>query len=175
MRALVSAIYPVNSLFNADAFANLRFAYLRIGTSDCPFSIRAGHGQRIRLTLAAFVGQSRTEDPGDEDPASTLAGSRTPRPGLCYEVGTVTVADGASRPPGDSQPLTACGLPTDRASSGPSVLYQAETSNITVQLHPVSVLQRIAPFVIQYEGTYVFFHSILRWSVAVSTMRRQSL
>ena len=55
-----------------------------IGTSDCPFSIRAGPGQRIRLSLASFIGQHRSEVPGDE--GNELAGSNTPRPGLCYEV-----------------------------------------------------------------------------------------
>ena len=119
-----------------------------IGTSDCPFSIRAAAGQRIRLSLAAFIGQSRTDDPTGEDP--DLAGSNTPRPGLCYEVGTVT-AGGART--GESEPLTACGLSTDRTSSTPSVLYQSDTSNISIQLYPLPVLQRLAPFVIKYEGT----------------------
>jgi len=119
-----------------------------IGTSDCPFTIHASPGQRIRLSLAAFVGESRSEDPDGEEPE--LDGSNTPRPGLCYEVGTV-IASGARS--GDSQPLTACGLPTDRQSSAPSVLYQSETSNITVQLNPIPVLQRLAPFVIKFEGT----------------------
>ena len=118
-----------------------------IGTSDCPISIYAAPGQRIRLSLAAFVGQTRTEDPDDEDP--DLAGSNTPRPGLCFEVGTVSASGVRSR---KSQTLTACGLPPDRSSSTPSVLYQSETSNITIQLQPISVLQRLAPFVIKYEG-----------------------
>jgi len=121
-----------------------------IGTSKCPFNIRAAPGQRIRLSLAAFIGQPRTEDSEGEDPE--LAGSNTPRPGLCYEVGTVTSA-GAR--PGESQLLTACGLPTDRST--PSVLYQSETSNITVQLDPIAVLQRLAPFVIRYEGRLTYF------------------
>ena len=62
-----------------------------IGTSDCPFSIRAAPGQRIRLSLAAFIGQSRSEDPGDDDDDDAAAGNKTPRPGLCYEVGIETV------------------------------------------------------------------------------------
>jgi len=121
-----------------------------IGTSECPFYIHSAPGQRIRLSLAAFIGQPRTEDSEGEDPE--LAGSNTPRPGLCYEVGTVTSA-GAR--PGESQLLTACGLPTDRST--PSVLYQSETSNITVQLDPIAVLQRLAPFVIRYEGRLTYF------------------
>ena len=117
-----------------------------IGTSECPYRIYAAAGQRIRLSLAAFIGESRTEDPGGENPE--MAGSNTPRPGLCYEVASVTAAGGR---PGESEPITACGLPTDRSS--PSVLYQSDTSNITVQLYPIKVLQRLAPFVIKYEGT----------------------
>jgi len=119
-----------------------------VGTSDCPFSIRASPGQRIRLSLVAFVGESRSEEADDGDDDAESAESNTPRPGLCYEVGTVTA--GAR---GDSQPLTACGLPTDRLASAPSVLYQSETNNITVQLYPIPVLQRLAPFVIKFEGT----------------------
>jgi len=132
-----------------------------IGTSKCPFNIRAAPGQRIRLSLAAFIGQSRSEDPGAE--AAELAGSNTPRPGLCYEVGTVTVA-GAR--PGKSEPLTACGLPADRSSSAPSVLYQSESNNVTVQLYPIPVLQRLAPFVIKYEGTQNpdFLFTFLRYT-----------
>ena len=125
-----------------------------IGTSDCPFVIHAAPGQRIRLSLVAFIGQPRTEDP-EED--AELTGSVTPRPGLCYEVGTATPA-GAR--PGESQTLTACGLPPYRSSSSPSVLYQSESGNITVQLYPIEVLQRLAPFVIKYESTHsrdVFF------------------
>ena len=120
-----------------------------IGTSDCPFSIHAAAGQRIRLSLAAFIGESRTEDPTGEEP--DLAGTNTPRPGLCYEVGTVTAAGART---GESEPITACGLSGDRSSSTPSVLYQSDASNITVQLYPLPVLQRLAPFVIKYEGTH---------------------
>jgi len=122
-----------------------------IGTSDCPFSIRAGPGQRIRLSLESFVGHYRSEEPGEKD--DELAGSNTPRPGLCYEVGTVTAAGVR---PGKSQPLRACGLSPERATSAPSVLYQSETSNITVQLHPLAVLQRLAPFVVRYQGKNSF-------------------
>lgn len=120
-----------------------------IGTSDCPFSLRAAPGQRIRLSLAAFAGQSRSSSEDDEELGDD---SKTPRPGLCYEVGTVTDS-GGSRQPGKSQPLTACGLPSDRSPSSPSVLYQSESNNITVQLYPIPVLLRLAPFIIKYEGT----------------------
>jgi len=130
-----------------------------IGTSECPFRIQASPGQRIRLSLVAFIGESRTEDPDGEDPE--LAGSNTPRPGLCYEVGTVT-AGGARA--SDSQLLTACGLPTDRTPSSPSVLYQSDTSNITVQLYPIPVLQRLAPFVIKFEGNDTVVDTLLELS-----------
>jgi len=128
-----------------------------IGTSDCPFTIVAAAGQRIRLSLVAFVGESRPEDapPGggggdNAESAGSSHGHVTPRPGLCYEVGTVTA--GARRAADAQQPLTACGLPADRQTSTPSVLYQSDTNNITVQLYPISVLQRLSPFVIKFEG-----------------------
>jgi len=101
--------------------------------------------------LVAFVGESRSEDADSGDDAADPAGSGTPRPGLCYEIGTVTAA--GARSAGETQPLTACGLPADRRPAAPSVLYQSESSNVTVQLYPIPVLQRIAPFVIKFEGT----------------------
>jgi len=125
-----------------------------IGTSDCLFTIRAASGQRIRLSLVAFVGGSRLSIAETQDEDSS---TQTPRPGLCYEVGTVTELVPPVRPAQKSEPvvkpLQACGLPAQRSSSSPSVLYQSETSNITVQLHPIPVLRRLAPFIIKYEGT----------------------
>jgi len=68
-----------------------------IGSTSCPWQVRAAEGQRINLTLLAFIDASQHSPPGAGGGGG--GGSSSPKP--CYDV--AVVRDGAGR-----RGVTAC-------------------------------------------------------------------